>query len=123
MTWALASLASAHPPGPISTAWVPTASSVVGGSTGVAIAAIVTFFVAVGLSLLVTYRVIEGYRGTRQPEILYLAVGIFLLAPAPMLFRFLLVNLTGVPIPIRSLVASGSELAGLGFILYTVYSR
>lgn len=123
MTGTPASLPSAHAPGPIGTAWVPTASSVVGGSTAVAIAAIVTFFVAVGLSLLVTYRVIEGYRGTRQPEILYLAVGIFLLAPAPMLFRFLLVNLTGVPLPIRSLVASGSELAGLGFILYTVYDR
>lgn len=98
-------------------------SSVVGGSTPVALAAIVTFFIAVGLSILVTYRVVEGYRQTRQRPFLFIALGIFFLAPAPMLLRFLLVNATLVEPTIRALLASGSELLGLAFILYTVYER
>lgn len=98
-------------------------ASVIGGSTPVAFAAIVTFFVAVGLSILVTYQVVEGYRQTRQRPFLFIALGIFFLAPAPMLLRFLLVNATLVEPTIRALLASGSELLGLVFILYTVYER
>lgn len=98
-------------------------ASVVGGSTPVALAAIVTFFLAVGLSILVTYRVVEGYRQTRKRPFLFIALGIFFLAPAPMLLRFLLVNATLVEPTTRALLASGSELLGLAFILYTVYER
>lgn len=108
---------------PVEGAMVPAAASVVGGSTPVAVAAILTFFIAVGLSLLVTYRVIEGYRRTRQRPILFLAVGIFLLAPAPMLLRFTLANVAPVGLGIRSLAAAGAELLGLLCILYTVYDR
>lgn len=102
---------------------LPADAAVVGGSTPIALAAIITFFLAVGLSLVVTYRVIEGYRQTRDRPIMFIAMGIFFLAPAPMLFRFLLVNLTTISPTIRTVVASGSELLGLLLILYTVYDR
>ena len=102
---------------------LPAVSSTVGGSTVVALAAILTFFVAVGLSLVVTYQVVQGYRQTRARPFLFLAVGIFLLAPAPMLLRFVLANATSVPFAVRSLTAAGSELLGLLCILYTVYQR
>lgn len=101
----------------------PATSSTVGGSTIVALAAIVTFFVALALSILVTYRVVEGYWSTRRRPFFYLGIGIFLLAPAPMILRFLLANALVVPLTTRSLVASGSELVGLLFILFTVYER
>lgn len=102
---------------------LPAAASVVGGSTLVALAAIVTFFVALGLAVLVTYRVIEGYRRTRARPFLFLAIGIFLLAPAPLLLRFGLVNATSVGLGTRSLAAAATELAGLVCILHTVYQR
>lgn len=47
----------------------------VGGSTPVVLAAIVTFFVATVLAVLVTYRFVEGYRRTKARPILWLAVG------------------------------------------------
>lgn len=101
--------------------FLPAQSSVVGGSTPIAVAAILTFFVAVALSILVTYRVVQGYYRTRQRPFLFIALGIFLLAPAPMLLRFLLANVTTTPTAIRSLLATGTELVGLLCLLYIVY--
>jgi hypothetical protein len=95
--------------------------TVEGGGTVVGLLALVTFLVATGLSVLVTYRFVQGYRRSRATPILLLAVGMFLLAPAPMFVRFLAGNLVGVPSAVRILTTSLLESAGLLTILVVVY--
>ncbi|WP_436346713.1 DUF7521 family protein [Natronorubrum sp. FCH18a] len=101
---------------------IPLAVTVEGGSTPVVLAAIVTFFAATVLAVLVTYRFVEGYRRTRARPILLLAVGMFLLAPAPMFVRLLAGNLEAVPLAAQLLLTTLSELCGLLVILYVVYT-
>ncbi|ELY46880.1 DUF7521 family protein [Natronorubrum tibetense] len=101
---------------------LPLQVDVEGGSTPVVLAAVVTFFVATVLAVLVTYRFIEGYRRTRARPILLLAVGMFLLAPAPMFVRLLAGNLEAVPLAAQLLFTTLSELCGLLVILYAVYT-
>ena len=92
-----------------------------GGSTPVVLAAFVAFAVALALSVLVTYRFAEGYRKTRQRPFLLLAVGMFLLAPAPMFLRLLAANVDLAVGGARSLLTTASELCGLLLLLYVVY--
>ncbi|WP_135822123.1 DUF7521 family protein [Halostella litorea] len=92
-----------------------------GGSVGVAVAALVTFFVALALSVVVTYQCVRGYRQSQRRPMLLLAVGVFLLASAPMFLRLLLGNLNAVPPTTRIFVVAVTELAGLLTILYVVY--
>ncbi|RQG91862.1 hypothetical protein EA473_18705 [Natrarchaeobius chitinivorans] len=101
----------------------PLQVEVEGGSTLVVLAAIVTFFVALLLSVLVTYRFVEGYRRTRARPILLLAVGMFLLAPGPMFVRLIVGNVAVIPLSAQLLTTTLSELCGLIVILYVVYSR
>lgn len=101
----------------------PLQVTVEGGSTPVVLAAVVTFFVATVLAVLVTYRFIEGYRRTRARPILLLAVGMFLLAPAPMFIRLLAGNVEPVPLSAQLLLTTLSELSGLLVILYVVYTQ
>ena len=101
----------------------PLQVTVEGGSTPVVLAAVATFFAATVLAVLVTYRFVEGYRRTRARPILLLAVGMFLLAPAPMFLRLLAGNVDPVPLSARLLLTTLSELCGLLVILYVVYTR
>ncbi|WP_440771955.1 DUF7521 family protein [Natronorubrum sp. DTA28] len=101
---------------------LPLQVDVEGGSMPVVLAAVVTFFVATVLAVLVTYRFVEGYRRTRARPILLLAVGMFLLAPAPMFVRLLAGNLEAVPLAAQLLLTTLSELCGLLVILYAVYT-
>ncbi|ELZ23346.1 hypothetical protein C477_02324 [Haloterrigena salina JCM 13891] len=94
----------------------------VGGSTPVVLAAIVTFLAATVLAVLVTYRFVEGYRRTKARPILWLAVGMFLLAPGPMFLRLLAGNVAAIPLSAQLLVTTLSELCGLLAILYAVYT-
>ena len=103
-------------------ALVPAQVSVEGGSTPVVLAALVTFFVATVLAVLVTYRFVEGYRRTRARPIMWLAVGMFLLAPGPMFIRLLAGNVAAVPLEAQLLLGTVSELCGLLVVLYAVYS-
>ncbi|WP_205596852.1 DUF7521 family protein [Halostella salina] len=100
---------------------VPAQVEVTGGSAAVAAAALVTFFVALALSVLVTYQCVRGYRQSRRRPMLFLAVGVFLLASAPMFLRLLLGNLHAVTPATRIFVVAVTELAGLLTILYVVY--
>ena len=93
-----------------------------GGSTPVVIAAIVTFFIATILAVLVTYRFVEGYRQTNSRPILYLAIGMFLLAPAPMFLRLLAGNVASVSLSAQLLLTTLSELCGLLIICYVIYT-
>lgn len=111
----VASVTAVRPP------LVPAQVSAVGGSTPTAIAALVVFFVAVVLSLVVTYRYARGYLRTRQRPLLYLTVGLLLLAPAPMLLRLVLGNVAVVTPAERTLVVTASRLCGLLVILGVVH--
>lgn len=99
----------------------PAQLDVVGGSAPVAVAALLAFAVAVVLAVLVTYRFAAGYRRTRRRPLLLLAVGMFLLAAAPMFLRLVLGNVGGVAWPVRSLAVNVSKLCGLLTVLYVVY--
>lgn len=100
---------------------LPAQVTSTGGSALVSLAAVLAFFVAVGLAVAVTYRFAAGYRRTRRRPLLLLAAGLFLLAPAPMFVRLVLGNVGGVSWPARSLVVTVSKLCGLLVVLYVVY--
>jgi hypothetical protein len=100
---------------------VPAQVDAVGGSTPVAVAVVVAFFVAIVLSVVVTYRYARGYLRTRQRPLLYLAVGLLLLAPAPMFLRLVLGNVAVVTSTERTLVVTVSKLCGLLVILSVVH--
>lgn len=93
----------------------------VGGAAPTAVAAILVFFVAVVLSVVVTYRYMKGYLRTRRRPLLYLAVGMLLLAPAPMFVRLVAGNVGVVTATERQFVATASRLCGLVAILTVVY--
>jgi len=112
-------LPSARMTGPL----VPAQLEFTGGSDPFAVAAFVTFFVAVVLSVAVTRKFVAGYRSTGSRPILWLAVGMFLLAPAPMFLRLLLGNVSAVGPTARSLLTTLSELSGLLVVLYVVYRQ
>lgn len=101
----------------------PLQVSVEGGATPVVLAAIVAFFAATVLAVLVTYRFVEGYRRTKARPFFLLAVGMFLLAPAPMFVRLLAGNVEAVPLSAQLLLSTLSELCGLLVILYVVYTE
>jgi len=117
MTGALTVAAPAGTLAPTAVAQV----EVTGGSLAVAAAALVTFFVALTLSVVVTYQCVRGYRQSRRRPMLLLAVGVFLLASAPMFLRLVLGNLDAVTPATRIFVVAVTELAGLLTILYVVY--
>lgn len=100
---------------------VPAQVDAVGGTTPIAIAAVLAFFVALALSVAVTYRYARGYLRTRQRPLLYLTVGLLLLAPAPMFARLVLGNVAVVTSAERTLVVTASKLCGLLVILSVVH--
>lgn len=125
-----ASIAASFPSLPSTTALLPTPQTiqilqqvdVEGGSPVVVLAALVTFLIATVLAVAVTYRFVEGYRQTRARPILLLAIGMFLLAPAPMFIRLLVGNVAAIPLSVQLLTTTLSELCGLLVILYVVYT-
>jgi len=94
---------------------------VVGGSAVGVLAALAAFLVALVLSILVTYHLVQGYRQTRRRQMLYLALGLFLLAAAPMFIRLWFANVAGGPMATRLFTVALAELSGLLLILYVVY--
>ena len=77
---------------------------------------------SIGLSVGIALVLLRGYRrGPRHPRMLYLAFGLILLTTVPELLRIGLPTLTTVGAVGRSALVSGSELIGLGIILWAVY--
>jgi len=93
----------------------------VGGSTAVAAVSVAAFFLALVLSVFVTYRYARGYLRTRRRPLLYLTVGLVLLAPLPMFLRLAFGNTAAVGAAGRTLVVTASKLCGLLVILGVVY--
>lgn len=95
--------------------------TVEGGATVTTVAALVTFLVATVLAVLVTYRFLRGYVRSRSKPILLLAVGMFLLAPAPLFIRLVAGNVFAVAPPVRVVSTTTVEAAGLLVILGVIY--
>ncbi|WP_135828072.1 hypothetical protein [Halorussus halobius] len=93
----------------------------VGGSTAVVTLAIVGLLVAAALSVVVVYRLVEGYRRNGTRPMLVLGLGIALLVTGPTLLRFAFANALTVSLTARLLVTTASELVGLSAILYAIY--
>jgi len=110
---------------PPATALPPTLAQVsaTGGSALLAALALLGLAVAAGLSLLIAYEALKGYRGTRDRAMLFLAVGIVLLTGGPIALRIALPTFTETPESVRLLSTTASELAGLGCILYAIYGN
>lgn len=92
-----------------------------GGSAVLALVVFLLFGVALVLAVLVTYHFAQGYRRTGRRPMLLLAVGLFLLAAAPMFVRLVLGNVDVTTADVRRLTVALLELCGLVIILYVVY--
>lgn len=94
-----------------------------GGSPVMVVLALVGLLLTAGLSLVVAYLIISGYRENRNRSRLYLAIGLLFLTTGPIVLQLLLTNLTTMSQLGRSAVANASKLLGLGVLLYAIYGR
>ncbi|MFB1064386.1 hypothetical protein CP556_07040 [Natrinema sp. CBA1119] len=94
-----------------------------GGAVTIAIAVFVGQAVAFVIACWIAKRSYDGYRDARRPSLLWLALGIALLAAVPTVVRFLLPTLLGASSLTTTVLATASEIVGLTAILYTVYGR
>jgi hypothetical protein len=99
---------------------IPLQTSV-GGSQTVVLLALVGLLVAAGLSLVVVYRLLDGYRRNGTRPMLVLGVGLALLVTGPIFLRLTFANLVSVSPSMRSAATTASELLGLAAILYAIY--
>jgi hypothetical protein len=102
---------------------VPLQATATGGSPVVVVLLLLGLAVAAGLSLLIAYEALRGYRGSDDTGMLLLAVGIVLLTAVPNGLRIALPTFAGTSESLRVLVATGSELLGLACILLAIYGR
>ncbi|GAB6862503.1 hypothetical protein ACFQL0_15935 [Haloplanus litoreus] len=88
----------------------------------IALTVVLLTLLSISLSVGIALVLLRGYRrGPGHPGMLYLALGLILLTTVPELLRVGLPTLTGVGTVGRSVLVSGSELTGLGVILWVVY--
>lgn len=98
-----------------------TATDAIGGSPLVVVLVLVGLVLTAGLSLVVAYLVVRGYRRNRNRARLYLAVGLVLLTTGPIVLQFVLTSFTTISPVGRSAAANASKLLGLGAMLYAIY--
>jgi drug/metabolite transporter (DMT)-like permease len=102
-------------------ALLQTGTNAIGGSPLVVILVLLGLLLTAGLSLVVAYLVIRGYRRNRNRSRLYLAIGLVLLTAGPIVIQLVLSNLTTMSQIGRSAAANASKLLGLGAMLYAIY--
>jgi len=98
-----------------------TQIEVVGDNAALAAVTIAAFFVSVVLAAFVTHRFARGYLRTRRRPLLYLTVGLLLLAPLPMFLRLAFGNIESVTGTERRILVTASKFCGLLVILGVVY--
>ena len=101
----------------------PVLQTVTGGDASVAIAVFVGQTVAFVIACWIAKRAYDGYREARRPPLLWLALGIALLAAVPTAIRFLFPTVFGASSLTTTVLATTSEIIGLTAVLYTVYGR
>jgi hypothetical protein len=88
----------------------------------IAVTVVLLTLLSISLSVGIALVLLRGYRrGPGHPGMLYLALGLILLTTVPELLRVGLPTLTSVGTVGRSVLVSGSELTGLGIILWAIY--
>lgn len=100
---------------------LPIQVEVVGDNVALAVGTIVAFFFTVLLAVFVTYRYARGYLRTRRRPLLYLTVGLLLLAPLPMFLRLAFGNIESTTGTERRILVTTSKFFGLLIILGVVY--
>ena len=100
---------------------LPVQVDVVGGGSGLAAVTIAAFFLSVLLAVFVTYRFARGYLRTRRRPLLFLTLGLLLLAPLPMFLRLAFGNVAWVTATERTVVVTASKLCGLLLVLGVVH--
>ena len=100
---------------------LPIQVDVVGGAAGLAAITIAAFFLSVLLAVFVTYRFARGYLRTRRRPLLFLTLGLLLLAPLPMFLRLAFGNVAWVTATERTVVVTASKLCGLLLVLGVVH--
>jgi hypothetical protein len=100
---------------------IPAQVDVVGGGAGLAAITIAAFLLSVLLAVFVTYRFARGYLRTRRRPLLFLTLGLLLLAPLPMFFRLAFGNVAWVTATERTVVVTASKLFGLLLVLGVVH--
>lgn len=99
----------------------PLQVEVVGDDVALAVVTVAAFLLSVVLAAFVTYRFARGYLRTRQRPLLYLTVGLLLLAPLPMFLRVAFGNIESVTGTERRILVTASKFCGLLVILGVVY--
>ena len=94
-----------------------------GGTPNVAALVFVGRAVAFAIACWIAWRAYRGYERARAPALLWLALGIALLAAVPTMVRFLVPTMIDAPALTTNVLATSSEVAGLLAILYAVYGR
>ncbi|WP_049924536.1 hypothetical protein [Halopiger djelfimassiliensis] len=97
--------------------------AVSGDTPVVAVAVFLGQATAFVLACWIAKRSYDGYRDAHRRPLLWLALGITLLAAVPTGVRFLLPTLLGASSLTTTVFATASEIVGLAAILYTVYGR
>ena len=100
---------------------LPFQVEAVGDDVALAGVTIAAFFLSVVLAAFVTYRFARGYLRTRRRPLLYLTVGLLLLAPLPMFLRLAFGNIESVTGTERRILVTTSKFCGLLVILGVVY--
>ena len=100
---------------------LPIQVDVVGGGGGLAAITIAAFFLSVLLAVFVTSRFARGYLRTRRRPLLFLTLGLLLLAPLPMFLRLAFGNVARVTATERTVVVTASKLCGLLLVLGVVH--
>lgn len=100
---------------------VPAQVEAVGGGAALATVTVAAFFLSVLLAVFVTYRFARGYLRTRRRPLLFLTLGLLLLAPLPMFLRLAFGNVAWVTATERTVVVTTSKLCGLLLVLGVVH--
>jgi hypothetical protein len=100
---------------------IPAQVEAVGGGAALAVLTIAAFFLSVLLAVFVTYRFARGYLRTRRRPLLFLTLGLLLLAPLPMFLRLAFGNVAWVTATERTVVVTASKLCGLLLVLGVVH--
>jgi hypothetical protein len=89
----------------------------------VAVALFAGVFVATAVGIVLSLRVMRGYRRTGSTHLLALGTGLLLLVPFPKLVNLGLATFAGATSAQVGIVMAVCRLGGLGTILYAIYAN
>ncbi|MGM0372645.1 MAG: hypothetical protein ACQEQJ_09125 [Halobacteriota archaeon] len=102
---------------------IAASSLATASATSVPIAILALFVLggAVLYSIRIAYTLLTRYRAAESSETGYVAFGLLFLTTVPIVLRFVLASVGGIPGDVIDIVTALSELAGLTAILVAIY--